>query len=69
MILRHINGFQRAETYARRGWRLTWYGWRGDDLPCWCAGFRWRDGWRHPIGWLMAVQHCCMAAWREWRRS
>jgi hypothetical protein len=26
--------------YERNGWKVTWYGWRGDGLACFIASFR-----------------------------
>lgn len=29
-----------ADEYARLGWKVTFYGWRGDGLACFIASFR-----------------------------
>ena len=37
MIVRYIT---RPDLHAYRHWRVTFYGWRGDDLECFIASFR-----------------------------
>ena len=39
MIVRYITGID-VPAYRRCGWRVTYYGIRGDDLDCFIASFR-----------------------------